>query len=57
MDRSISLPDVDAAEQAEEQAEEERHGHGQQRGQHAVKEELDQLEGGVAPYPHPVEAV
>lgn len=51
------LPDVDAAEHPEDHAEDERHGHGQQRGQQAVKDEFDQLKGGVASDPHSVEAV
>lgn len=53
----ISLPDVDAAEHPEDHSEEESHGHGQQRGQQAVKDEFDQLERSVASYPHSVEAV
>lgn len=53
----FSLPDVDAAEHPEDQSEDESHGHGQQRAQHAVKEIFDQLERGVAPDPHLVEAV
>lgn len=48
---------MDAAEHPEHQAEEERHGHGEKRGQQAVKDEFDQLERGVASYPHSVEAV
>lgn len=55
--KRVSLPDVDAAEDPEEQPEDEGHGHCQQRGQQAVKEKLDQLEHGVASYPHSVEAV
>lgn len=54
---SFSLPDVDAAQYSERHTEDESHGHGQQRGQQAVKDELDQLKGGVASYPHSVEAV
>lgn len=56
-DTFLSLPDVDAAEHSEEHPEDKGHGHGQQRGQQPVKDELDQLKGGVASYPHPVEAV
>lgn len=48
---------MDAAEHCEHHPEDKGHGHGQQRGQQPVKDELDQLEGGVASYPHPVEAV
>lgn len=48
---------MDAAEHPEHHPEDERHGHGEQRGQQAVKDEFDQLEGGVASYPHSVEAV
>lgn len=54
---TFSLPDVDAAQDSEHHTEDESHGHGQQRGQQAVKDELDQLKGGVASYPHSVEAV
>lgn len=53
----LSLPDVDAAQHSEHHTEEKSHGHGQQRAQQAVKDELEQLEGGVASYPHSVEAV
>lgn len=48
---------MDAAEHPEHQTEDERHGHGEQRGQQAVKDEFDQLKHGVASYPHSVEAV
>lgn len=48
---------MDAAERAEPQAQQEGRGHGQQRAQQPVEEELDQLEGGVAADPHAVEAV
>lgn len=54
---NFSLPDVDAAEHREDQPEDERHGHGQQRGQQPVEDEFDQLKRGVASYPHFVEAV
>lgn len=54
---TFSLPDVDAAQRSERHTEDESHGHGQHRGQQAVKAELDQLKGGVASYPHSVEAV
>lgn len=56
-DSYSSLPDVDAAEQPEHHSQDESHGHGEQRGQQPVKDEFDQLEGGVASYPHSVEAV
>lgn len=56
-DTILSLPDVDAAQHSEHHTEDESQGHGQQRGQQAVKDELDQLKCGVAPYPHSVEAV
>lgn len=46
-----------AAQHPEHHTEDESHGHSQQRGQQAVKDELDQLKGGVASYPHSVEAV
>lgn len=48
---------MDAAEHPEHHAEDERHGNGQQRAQQPVEDEFDQLEGGVASYPHSVEAV
>lgn len=48
---------MDAAQHSEHHTEDESQGHGQQRGQQAVKDELDQLKCGVAPYPHSVEAV
>lgn len=48
---------MDAAQHSEHHAEDKSQGHGQQRGQQAVKDELDQLERGVASYPHSVEAV
>lgn len=48
---------MDAAEHPEDQSEDEGHGHRQQRRQHAVEEEFDQLERGVASYPHFVEAL
>lgn len=48
---------MDAAEHPEDQSEDERHGHGQQCGQQAVKDEFDQLKRGVASDPHFVEAV
>lgn len=48
---------MDAAQHPEHQAEDESHGHGEQRGQQAVKDEFDQLKHGVASYPHSVEAV
>lgn len=51
------LPDVDAAEHREHHTEDERHGHGQQRAQQPVKDEFDQFESGMAPYPHSVKAV
>lgn len=57
LDHRHHQPDVDAAEHPEDQPEDERHGHGQQRGQEPVKDEFDQLEHGVASYPHSVEAV
>lgn len=53
----MSSPDVDAAQQSEEQPQCEGHGNSQQGGQQPVEEELDQLEGGVAPDPNSVEAV
>lgn len=55
--QNFSLPDVDAGEHPEHQTEDESHGHGEQRGQQAVKDEFDQLKHGVASYPHSVEAV
>lgn len=51
------LPDVDAAQHPEHHSEDERHRHGQQCGQQAVKDEFDHLERGVTSYPHFVEAV
>lgn len=48
---------MNAAEHSEDQSEDESHGHSQQSGQQAVKDEFDQLEGGVASYPHFIEAV
>lgn len=54
---TILLPDVDAAQHSEHHTEDKSHGHGEQRGQQAVKDELDQLKCGVASYPHSVEAV
>lgn len=48
---------MDAAEHPEHNPEDESHGHGEQRGQQAVKDEFDQLKRGVASYPHSVEAV
>lgn len=57
LDSNPSLPDVDAAEQPEQHSQDESHRHGEQRGQQPVKDEFDQLERGVASYPHSVEAV
>lgn len=54
--RNIS-PDVHTAQHSEQQTQEESRGHGQQRAQQAVEEELRQLKGGVASDPHSVEAV
>lgn len=54
---NVSSPDMDAAQHSEEQPQCEGHGNGQQGGQQPVEEELDQLEGGVAPNPNSVEAV
>lgn len=48
---------MEAAEHPEHHPEDESQGHGEQRGQQAVKDEFDQLKHGVASYPHPVEAV
>ena len=53
----LLLPDVDAAEHREHQAEDERHGHGQQSAEQPVDHEFHQLKHGVASYPHFVEAV
>lgn len=57
VERNFFLPDVDAAEHPEHHPEDESHRHGQQCGQHAVKDEFDQLKGGVASDPHSIEAV
>lgn len=57
LDHRHHQPDVDAAEHPEHQSQDEGHGHGEQRGQQAVKDEFDQLKRSVAPYPHSVEAV
>lgn len=51
-----SSPDVHAAERADPQAQQEGRGHGQERAQQPVEEEVDQLEGHVAADPHAVEA-
>lgn len=51
------LPDVDAAEHREHQAQQESHGHGQQSRQQAVEDEFEQLKRGVTSDPHSVEAV
>lgn len=48
---------MDAAEQPEQQPQDEGQRDGQQRAEQPVEEELDQLKGGVAADPHPVEAV
>lgn len=53
----LVLPDVDAAEQPEQQPQDEGQRDGQQRAEQPVEEELDQLKGGMAADPHPVEAV
>lgn len=54
---SNSLPDVNTAEHSKDYPEEESHGHSEQCSQQAVKDEFDQLKGGVASNPHSVEAV
>lgn len=48
---------MDAAEHPEHHSQDESHGHGEQRSQQPVEDELDQLERGVASDPHSVEAV
>lgn len=48
---------MDAAEQPEQQPQDEGQRDGQQRAEQPVEEELDQLKGGMAADPHPVEAV
>lgn len=53
----LVLPDVDAAEQPEQHPQDEGQRDGQQRAEQPVEEELDQLKGGMAADPHPVEAV
>ena len=52
----VDPPDVEAAEQGEEQAREEGHGQCQQQADHPVHPHPAHLEQGVAPEPHLVRA-